>query len=157
MLCLQHFLLSWLILNILMLVCCDHATSADYKITYIHTLIPGRWSCFAGTIPICIDSTPSHILLLFALAYLFSYRLSSVLILPHLRWTHKCEVSWQWFAMDILSSFHLLIMPRFSVVDSSLHFTLVFNVSDILINFSLINPVTEELLYTCTVWSEHKM
>jgi len=40
-------------------------------------------------------------------------------------------------------------MSRFSVVDSSLYFMLVFNVADIMINFSLINPVTEELLYTC--------
>lgn len=42
-----------------------------------------------------------------------------------------------------------LIISRFPVVDSSLHFMLVFNVVDILISFSLINPVTEKLLYTC--------
>jgi len=38
-----------------------------------------------------------------------------------------------------------LIMPRFSVVDSSIHFMLVFNVADMLINSSLINPLAEGL------------
>jgi len=74
-----------------MLVCSDHATSADYKITYLHPYLVDEVVLLEPFLYVL--TLPSHILLLFALAYLFSYRLSSVLILPHLRWTHKCEVS----------------------------------------------------------------